>query len=776
MENKNNNLNSSAIYHRILKGLNDMSLRDLMASPGYFALLEQIGISMLKQGETIYPYFYAREEGDTGCTDGQSIWINTWSPMSLKVEEFNDELVKINKPSWFSQLPSSCSIQQMSYLVNVGLLCHEFGHVLYSNFKEYETQLNETLTGKFNGCKEEQQLKKLLKSSFKESLLNNIRFIANSVEDGYIENCLAMEYPNNGIVVRGLQNARDMLFYSSPSLLEQERMIENGEIDIPTVFCNWLLLVVRGFEPKDIGKCKGKLHEFISEAIENAKPFVDDYIKSSKNHYKDLAALFDILSTLYPEPRKNKNSNNGEGEEGEKQNQSNNSEMGSNKQEEQKESNDSSGSNNNSSQETKDSNGGSSNTNNSSSNSGSSSNQKENSNEDLKNNQSPSNSEKVNNERRKMGMNEKEFEGRNGCEANHSPLRNPYRENEEDELAKKQEAADRAMQSAKKSNDQTPLNEDVLRKLAKQLLEKEVANKQKEELKECFEGISGYFEREECKITEISQVKSDAGDKVAYDKIYDYLKPTVKACVRKINQILKKREYDDEDTGFSFGQRLVGREVYRQDKKCFSRELCPDNEPDVVFSIMVDQSGSMGGNKIETAKRTTILFDAVARELGIPTRIIGHTTDGTAVVYNYRNYETNDKEKYSLTNIRAYAGNVDTLILTGLCEDLLKRKEENKVMIVISDGAPCSFSSSYQKGNYKGVPFKKLNCRQDDAEMRELNACVRYYRKKGVKVIGVAIDEADAIKGIYEEGTLDCTNLSKLPTGMLKLFKKYVLK
>ena len=50
MENKNNNLNSSAIYHRILKGLNDMSLRDLMASPGYFALLEQIGISMLKQG------------------------------------------------------------------------------------------------------------------------------------------------------------------------------------------------------------------------------------------------------------------------------------------------------------------------------------------------------------------------------------------------------------------------------------------------------------------------------------------------------------------------------------------------------------------------------------------------------------------------------------------------------------------------------------------------------------------------------------------------------
>lgn len=762
-------LNSAEIYRQILKDLNEMPLKELMANPGYFALLEQIGVSMLKQGETIYPCFYAKDNGETGCTNGSDIWINTWSPMSLSVEKFSKKLEQQKKPKWFSQLPDTCSPQQMSYLVNVGLLCHEFGHVLYTNFKELSVQFDEIMKGEFKYCQEEQKLKKLLNSNFKDSLLNNIHFIENSVEDGYIENCLAIDYPSNGIVVRGLQNARNMLFFGSPSLLELEQLVFDGERDIPSVFCTWLLLTIRGFEPKDLDKCEGELHEILAEAIEKAKPLADDYIKSSKNHYKDLAALYDILASLYPEPKPNKKqSGDGQGESKEQSQDSqsqdsNNSNKGNGSNQKQSSSK---GSNNSSSSqgEQKEEQG-----------SDSENNQEQNdsnSSDDLKNNQSPTNSEATAKERSKMGMNQKELSNADKRQA----LRNPYRENEEEELAQKQKKADRAMNKAKSGKDSA--NDSFLRKLAKQLLEKEVGNKQKEELKETFDGISGYFEREGYEIANIQQIEANKGDELTYDHIYKLLEPTIKACVRKIRQILKKREYDDEDSGFNFGQRLVSREIYRQDKKCFSRELCPDNEPDVVFSIMVDQSGSMGGQKILSARNTAILFDAVARELNIPTRIIGHTTgryEPNAVVYNYRNYESNDKEKYSLSNIKAYYGNVDTLVLTGLCDDLLKRKEESKVMIVISDGAPCGFNGTYTNGNYKGVPFKKLNCCCDD-EMKELNACVRYYRKKGIKVIGVAIDEVATIKGIYEEGTLDCTDLKKLPISMLKLFKKYVLK
>ena len=111
---------------------------------------------------------------------------------------------------------------------------------------------------------------------------------------------------------------------------------------------------------------------------------------------------------------------------------------------------------------------------------------------------------------------------------------------------------------------------------------------------------------------------------------------------------------------------------------------------------------------------------------------------------------------------------------------MLKREEKSKVVIVISDGLPCGLDDNIIKDNFKGVPLKILNSDdvryREDYDMQELNACVRYYRKKGIKVIGVAIDEEDGIKAIYEEGTLDCTDLNRLPIEMLKLFKKYVLK
>lgn len=727
------NLNSSKIFYKILKGLNDMPLKDLMAMQGYYDLLSQISVSMVRKDETIFPYFKSVEDGTTGCTNGKSVFINTWSPMTLSVERFAEILdgKDEDKPNWLSQLPSNINVQQYSYLVNVGLTVHEFAHVLYTNFYGLAKLRKELSEGNFTSCNNKEKLERVFGSKFKNSLINNIKFLTNAVEDGYIENCLALEYPSNGTVVRGLQATREMLFFSSPSLYDMESKVMKGKIDIPTLFCNLLLLQVRGFTPKDIEKCSGVLHELLMEALEKAKSYVDDYLKSSQKHNEDIFALIDIMVDLYPDFKES------DDEEGGEEKQSSNPQI-----------------NDNSDAEV--------------------SSKTDEKSPSIRDTQNPTD-EETDAERKQMAINDDELDN----SSSRSPLRNPTSELDKEELEDKQKEVDKAFENAK--NDNSSSSNDGLNEMAKQLAEKEIAQNQCNNLTKNFKENEDYFVRSRANVVNTQQHPCKKGDQETYKAIYKELEPTIKACVRRIKQVLKKRAFDDEETGFSSGQKLVSRELYRQDRKVFSKDLVPDDTPDVAFTIMVDESGSMYGEKIVTARNTAILFDAVARELEIPTRIVGHDETYDIVnVYNYRNFVSNNKEKFSLVNIEARSGNIDTMVLTGLCEEMLKREEKSKVVIVISDGLPCGLDDNIIKDNFKGVPLKILNSDdvryREDYDMQELNACVRYYRKKGIKIIGVAIDEKDGIKAIYEEGTLDCTDLNRLPIEMLKLFKKYVLK
>ncbi len=748
----NNGLSSAKVYRKILAEIKDMPEKELLSEPGYYELLQKIAVSMLQKNEKVQLNCISRGSMDTGMTNGETITVNTWSPLVLNV---HDMLVYIEKNptcDWIDQLPTSRNERQMMYLSNVGTVVHEFGHVMYTDFNLLVGMRKRMAGGDFTGCMEREKLERLMKTNFSKVIENAVMDVTNILEDCYIENCIKKAYPPTGTASKGLDIANAIKFFTSSPMPELESKVASGEMLFVDLF-NWMLQIkcCLGYTPKDWDKCGGIVHEIIDDALEEALPIALDYKETSKNHEKDVCQIMDIIASLLPEnpEQQQEQGQDGDGEssesneEGEGSGQSSNSEQSSGGSSGSGSSNSGSGQKQNSS------------------NSEGSGNSNQKSKEDLINGQKPNG---------QTSRNSREAQTDSGQSNSQSIDNNKGRAKRSD--SERVEVSKEASQACSDSDDT------VSKQMANQGVEQAEAKEQEQSLNDAMEEMKGYFPRSSINIrsTSSSQMESN---KAKYEYDYKEVEQISKKCVRQISQILKKRNYADTQSGYLYGSKFNAAEAYREDGKCFSRRLVPDATPDVAFSIMVDQSGSMHGSKIEMARKAAILFDDVSRKLEIPTRVIGHTTSGSSVVLkNYVNFKTKESEKYTLGNIEALECNMDTYVLTGLCEEMLKRKEKSKVIIVISDGAPCGDGTNC--GNFRGVHYKTLNSNSgyisNDRDNQQLNACVRYYRKKGLRIIGVALDDDESIKAIYEEGTLDCTDLSKLPGEMTRLFKRYVLK
>ena len=317
------------------------------------------------------------------------------------------------------------------------------------------------------------------------------------------------------------------------------------------------------------------------------------------------------------------------------------------------------------------------------------------------------------------------------------------------------------------------------KELAKHIIEGTLQRQQNQDFEELKQEIKSDFSTSDIACTQIKQSNYNGPkDIYAYNQIYRKVEPIARSCKRKIKQLLEKRDDEDIETGFMMGSRFSSSDVFRGDGKYFSRNTSPGDMPDVAFSIMIDTSGSMYGEKISKAIEAGILFEDIARGCSIPTHIVSHTAYTGPIITTHVNFRSKESEKFALASLKAGGGNVDTMVMTLLCEELKKRSEKSKVLIVISDGAPCGSERTNSAVSYRGIPYKvpeDYSGYFDIADL-ELNACIRYWRKKGIRIIGIALDDVKKIKAIYEEGCLDCRDLSKLPVELVKIFKKYVLK
>ena len=179
--------------------------------------------------------------------------------------------------------------------------------------------------------------------------------------------------------------------------------------------------------------------------------------------------------------------------------------------------------------------------------------------------------------------------------------------------------------------------------------------------------------------------------------------------------------------------------------------------------LLIDESGSMCGDRTQCARVAAIGLAEVFGNLNIPISIIGFTADESrhsAVHYHYLHWKNTQKERLKLLGLTARKNNFDGYSIRYASQLLAKRPEKNKLMIVISDGQPaCHYYPSMLTG------------------VTDTSQAIREASKK-VDIIGVAIDNSDTeiLYGMYKNHFVHIANVRELFSQLSGVIKNKIKK
>lgn len=309
---------------------------------------------------------------------------------------------------------------------------------------------------------------------------------------------------------------------------------------------------------------------------------------------------------------------------------------------------------------------------------------------------------------------------------------------------------------------------DILNEMAREQYVRQEEDRLKESLKKemedlNLEGIHKNIFMELHRSSEIS-----AAQRCVYDTLRPKIKKVSYRLQKSVEDILNRKE-GGTMSGLYMGKRLSRGNLYRQDGKIFEKKVLPEEGFSVAIAILVDESASMEDfDRIGYARETVQVIYDFCKSLSIPVMVYGHSTHGrhhesgngydeVVDIYAYADFDSVDgNDAIRMMGIRARGTNRDGAAIQFVGEHLLKR-EEDKILILISDGSP-------NAKNYKGEKAKK--------DLQEIKARLT---KRGVALFAAAIgDDRVQIEAIYKDGFLNISDLNALPSKMAKLILTYI--
>lgn len=249
-------------------------------------------------------------------------------------------------------------------------------------------------------------------------------------------------------------------------------------------------------------------------------------------------------------------------------------------------------------------------------------------------------------------------------------------------------------------------------------------------------------------------------DKNCYDVIATRYKDVVQSLVKVVKRIIKAENLTCERRGRYYGKSLDTSKLYRPDLKIFKDRKQPKKEISLALSVLIDESGSMSGQRCRSARNASIVLAEMCEQLNVPYEVFGHTAlSGRVYLNNYKNFDSLKKDdKYRLAQVDASFSNRDGAAILYVSERLKQREEQNKLFIIISDGKPADIG-------YYG-----------DEAKSDLKYIHSQLISSGVDLIAAAIgSDKEVIHQIYGQSFLDVTNLETMPEIFARILKKKIV-
>ena len=242
------------------------------------------------------------------------------------------------------------------------------------------------------------------------------------------------------------------------------------------------------------------------------------------------------------------------------------------------------------------------------------------------------------------------------------------------------------------------------------------------------------------------------------------------ASARKVEKRLRTRllpilenQKERTERRMYLGKKLDMRAIADPGGAVYKR-IFPGKKTDAVVCVLVDNSGSMIGHRIEAAKVAALTLYDFCRQAGIPILVYGHHTDGyehcdpseeTVYFHSYAEFEEDRNDRLRIITMENDGSNRDGAALLFMANKLLKRPEKQKLLFLISDGLP---NATRYFGSYATADLKKIK---------------EKLGKKGILFQAAAIGwDKEAIRKIYGNAYLDISSLEQLPIRLTKQLAK----
>ena len=264
------------------------------------------------------------------------------------------------------------------------------------------------------------------------------------------------------------------------------------------------------------------------------------------------------------------------------------------------------------------------------------------------------------------------------------------------------------------------------------------------------------------------------------NNLYKY-RDNIKIHKRSINKLKESIsriliEENAIDRIYSDGGNICANRAWRvgrsDNTKVFYKDI-RNEKGKYVIDILLDASGSQSRNQFNVAIQAYIIASALTL-VGIPNRVMGYLSflDYT-VLKRYRDYNDNINSCENIFEYFAAGNNRDGLAIKSTCESLLEREEENKILIVLSDGKP----NDVKIGKDRSRSLRGESAYKGIVGVKDTALEVRKARKQGILVLGVFTGkeiDLEAEKIIYGKDFIYTKDIERFSDIVAMYLKKII--